>query len=109
MARIVAPNKVTGIRASVQFTDGIGETSDEYLLDWFRTHGYKVVKIKENDLDHMTLVNLQRYANQHNIDLGRTTKRDEVLKIIKDRLFSDKEDAESDDYDDKQDYDDEDI
>ena len=43
MARIYAPNKeYDGVSASIEFSKGIGECSDPYLLDWFRKHGYTV-------------------------------------------------------------------
>jgi len=43
MARIICPNAdYTGISASVQFTNGVGETSDPYLITWFRENGYAV-------------------------------------------------------------------
>lgn len=35
----------TGTWASVRFTDGVGETDNPHLIEWFRTHGYKL----END------------------------------------------------------------
>lgn len=41
--RIYAPNReYTGISAGVPFLSGIGETDDPRLLQWFRTHGYRV-------------------------------------------------------------------
>lgn len=43
MAQIMAPNKdYNGESASVTFIKGVGETSDAYLIEWFRTHGYTV-------------------------------------------------------------------
>lgn len=43
MAQIIAPNKdYNGESASVTFIKGVGETSDAYLIEWFRTHGYTV-------------------------------------------------------------------
>lgn len=45
MAQIIAPNKdYTGESASVTFVKGVGETSDAYLTEWFRTHGYTVIE-----------------------------------------------------------------
>jgi hypothetical protein len=45
MAKIYAPNKqYTGVSASVPFVNGVGETADPHLIDWFRTHGYTVEK-----------------------------------------------------------------
>lgn len=47
MAQIIAPNKdYTGESASVTFIKGVGETSDAYLIEWFRTHGYTVIEDK---------------------------------------------------------------
>lgn len=45
MAQIIAPNKdYTGVSASVPFVKGVGETSDSYLIEWFKTHGYTVIE-----------------------------------------------------------------
>lgn len=47
MAQIIAPNKdYTGVSASVPFVKGVGETSDAYLIEWFKTHGYTVIEDK---------------------------------------------------------------
>lgn len=44
MARIIAPNKdYNGESASVTFVKGVGETSDAYLVEWFKEHGYTVI------------------------------------------------------------------
>lgn len=32
----------TGVSASVPFCNGRGETDDPYLIEWFRSHGYRV-------------------------------------------------------------------
>lgn len=45
MAQIIAPNKdYTGVSASVPFVKGVGETSDAYLIEWFKEHGYTVIE-----------------------------------------------------------------
>jgi hypothetical protein len=45
MARIIAPNKeYAGVSAGVPFSGGEGHTDDEYLINWFRDHGYEVIK-----------------------------------------------------------------
>ena len=44
MAQIIAPNKdYNGESASVPFVKGVGETSDAYLIEWFKEHGYTVI------------------------------------------------------------------
>jgi hypothetical protein len=43
MAKICSPNKqYTGISAGVVFSQGVGETTNEYLIDWFKKRGYDV-------------------------------------------------------------------
>lgn len=41
--KVRTPNKsYTGVSAGVEFCNGVGETDDMHLLDWFRQHGYDV-------------------------------------------------------------------
>lgn len=48
MAKITAPNaKYNGVSASVTFSDGIGNTNNPNLIEWFKSHGYKVDKTAE--------------------------------------------------------------
>lgn len=43
MAQIYAPNKeYTGVSAGVSFCNGVGETEDPHIIEWFITHGYQV-------------------------------------------------------------------
>jgi hypothetical protein len=43
MTKILSPNpQLNSIRASVQFHNGVGETDDPRLIDWFREHGYVI-------------------------------------------------------------------
>lgn len=49
MAKIIAPNKeYTGISASVQFINGVGECTNPYLLNWFKSKGYIVEEVKDD-------------------------------------------------------------
>lgn len=48
--KVYAPNKqYTGMSASVSFCNGVGETSDPHLLNWFKTHGYEVKDLPESE------------------------------------------------------------
>jgi hypothetical protein len=41
--KIYAPNKeANGVYASVLFVNGVGETDNPHLIEWFRSHGYHV-------------------------------------------------------------------
>lgn len=43
MSKIYAPNRqYTGVTASVNFVNGVGETEDVYLLAYFAEKGYSV-------------------------------------------------------------------
>lgn len=41
--KIYAPNEnYSGSSAGVTFVNGVGETDNLYLIEWFKDHGYKV-------------------------------------------------------------------
>lgn len=43
MAKVIAPNQqYNGLSATVMFVDGVGETDNQHLLDWFKSKGYSV-------------------------------------------------------------------
>ena len=47
MAKVYAPLKeYNGISASVTFVNGVGETDNENLLEWFEERGYTVEREK---------------------------------------------------------------
>lgn len=57
MAKILCPNKqYSGVSASVTFVNGVGETDNQQLIDWFKNHGYTVEECSEpeNKLDEET-------------------------------------------------------
>ena len=55
MARIIAPNKdYNGESASVTFVKGVGETSDAYLVEWFKEHGYTVIDDEAAEVQPVT-------------------------------------------------------
>ena len=50
MAKILCPNKeYNGISASVTFVNGVGETNNLQLIEWFKSHGYTVEEDAEKD------------------------------------------------------------
>lgn len=88
MAKIIAPNKqYTGISASVYFCNGIGETYNKDLINWFKEHGYSVVEedIEKTDksIDEMSVEELVSYADEHNIDIGKATSQSGIIEKIK--------------------------
>lgn len=50
MAIIKCPNEAfTGVSASVEFVNGVGETENEHLIEWFKDRGYIVEDDKTGD------------------------------------------------------------
>lgn len=48
--KIYAPVKdFNGVHASVQFVNGVGETDNPRLIEWFRSHGYKVEDVETTE------------------------------------------------------------
>lgn len=59
--KIYAPVKDTnGVHASVRFVNGVGETDNPHLINWFRSHGYIVEDsnfVIESKNDEIEVVN----------------------------------------------------
>nr|DAN20390.1 MAG TPA: Caspase [Caudoviricetes sp.] len=52
MAVIKSPNQeYTGTSAGVAFVNGVGNTDNENLIEWFRDHGYEVEEDTEDTED----------------------------------------------------------
>lgn len=50
MAKIICPNaEFTGVSASVEFVNGVGETENEHLIEWFKDRGYTVERHVANE------------------------------------------------------------
>lgn len=49
--KIYAPVKnATGVWCNVQFRNGVGETDNPHLIEWFRERGYRIEEIQDFDL-----------------------------------------------------------
>lgn len=45
MPKIYSPNqRYTGVIAGVSFVNGMGETENRWLIDWFESKGYEVIE-----------------------------------------------------------------
>lgn len=110
--KIYAPNKqANGVYASVLFVDGVGETDNPNLIDWFRTHGYTLEKsephieivekcektpvethdlCEENDVtkpnfDEMTPNDIRQWAieNGYGSKIRNTRNKEKLLEILR--------------------------
>lgn len=88
MAKILAPNKsYTGISAGVAFSNGVGETEDKRLIEWFYSHGYEIEE-KNNDekqasLEEMKKEDLVKLATELEVDFTSKNTKDELIELIK--------------------------
>lgn len=92
MAKVYAPNKdYNGVTASVPFTNGVGFSSNPYLLDWFKEHGYKVeddiaeAKSEANtDISQLSYEELKTLAKDKGVDGYHKMKKEELVDALKD-------------------------
>lgn len=85
MAKVICPNGTySGLSATVVFVNGVGETEDTHLLEWFRDKGYAV----EDDAEEpdkfagMDAEALRAYAEEKGIPLGNASSANGILKKI---------------------------
>jgi hypothetical protein len=102
--KIYAPVKDTnGIYASVRFVNGVGETNNPALIEWFRKHGYRletieksveksevsieksVEKCAEPDLDSMTSDEIRTWAKENGLGgvIKNTRNKEKLLELIR--------------------------
>ena len=99
--KIYAPVKETnGVYASVRFTNGVGETDNPRLIEWFQSHGYVVEsslekcdehnensleKCGEPDFEAMTPNNLREWmrSNGYGGKIKNTRNKDKLLEILR--------------------------
>lgn len=68
--KIYAPVKNTnGVYASVRFVNGVGETDNPRLIEWFKSHGYTLEKCEtaQKSEDVLNLV-IERQDNQIEVE-----------------------------------------
>ena len=101
MARILAPNKqYSGISASVKFVNGEGFTTNEYLISWFKSHGYDVIldaaeeglevptpdaDMRHKELEDMTKAELEEVAKAYGVVHNSKTTKEDLVKLIKEK------------------------
>jgi hypothetical protein len=82
MAKIICPNgQYNGISATVMFTNGVGETEDSRLIEWFKERGY-VVEEQDRDIENLTVKELRAYAEEKGIDLGEAKVKADIIAAI---------------------------
>lgn len=105
--KIYAPIKhATGVWCSVHFRNGVGETDNPHLIEWFKSHGYKVEEVKvtdevqlnhfleseeielesvEVDLEAMTPLELREWAKANGLGskIKNIRNKEKLLEVIR--------------------------
>lgn len=81
MAKIYAPNKdYAGEIAGIPFLNGVGETEDIWLIQWFEEKGYKV--IEEKKLENLTVSELRKIAAEKEIEGYYDMRKAELIEAL---------------------------
>ena len=101
--KIYAPVKdANGVYASVRFVNGVGETDNPRLIEWFRSHGYKIEEVNlvkevpndeietsndeiEPDFDSMNPNELRDWAKANGLGgaIKNTRNKEKLLELIR--------------------------
>ncbi|WP_352419828.1 Rho termination factor N-terminal domain-containing protein [Proteiniborus sp.] len=83
MAKIYAPNKrYTGLIAGVSFVDGVGETDDKWLINWFENKGYEVIEEKTEEIPLIGEEFIEDIEEAHELAIQENTIRSlEDMKV----------------------------
>ena len=97
--KIYTPVKnATGTWCTVRFVNGIGETNDPHLIEWFRNHGYRMEEsvvskpiietlneMAEPDFESMTPIELREWAKANGLGskIKNIRTKDKLLEIIR--------------------------
>lgn len=76
--KIYAPVQDTnGVHASVRFVNGVGETDDPHLINWFKTHGYTVEESPKTfeTHDESEFVNINTILDDDDEMMGYTERK----------------------------------
>lgn len=98
MAKIYTPSEgYTGLIAGVSFTNGIGETDDRWLIQWFQNKGYVIEENQEKEilddenigneseelsLEGLKVEELRDLAKGKNIEGYSRMKKEDLIKAL---------------------------
>ena len=84
MAKIYTPNRgYTGRIAGVPFKNGKGETSNKWLIQWFKNKGYEVEVKKEINLEECTVKELREIAKDKGIVGYSDMVKSELIETLR--------------------------
>lgn len=86
--KIEAPNKqYSGVSAGVTFVNGVGETDQPHLIEWFLEHGYSVEKeiiaILPRELEKMKKDELKQLAEKLGAVYETSSTNEQLISLIR--------------------------
>lgn len=99
--KIYAPVKnATGVWCNVHFQNGVGETDNPHLIEWFKKNGYAVYDVKSEvvvetfeekvetetiNLEEMTPLEIREWAkaNGYSSKIKNIRNKEKLLEIIR--------------------------
>ena len=73
--KIFSPVKTyTGMSASVPFCNGVGETEDPHLIEWFKDHGYEVEEVETATVDTSCVEAQMETADEEQAEVPKTKR-----------------------------------
>lgn len=86
--KIEAPNKqYSGVSAGVTFVNGVGETDQPHLIEWFLEHGYSVEKeiitILPGELEKMKKDELKQLAEKLGAVYETSSTNEQLISLIR--------------------------
>ena len=93
MVKVYAPNKqYTGLSASVSFVNGVGETDNPNLIEWFKSKGYTVEEPIANQveatvnqpiaIDDITVAEIKEKLDELGIEYGAKENKDTLYEKL---------------------------
>ncbi|WP_277631486.1 HeH/LEM domain-containing protein [Atopococcus tabaci] len=96
MAKIKAPNALyNGESAGIQFSKGVAETDNPWLIQWFKENGYSVSEEPKEDsaeeeygegntedLSGKNMAELKEIADEHGLEYDSKIKKDDLIKLL---------------------------
>lgn len=73
--KIFSPVKTyTGMSASVPFCNGVGETEDPHLIEWFKDYGYEVEEVETATVDTSCVEDQMETADEEQAEVPKTKR-----------------------------------
>lgn len=85
--KVYSPNKsYIGVSAGVAFANGVGETEDPRLIEWFKDRGYTVESsaspVETEDAPGMTKNEIMAELDTLGVEYNTSAKKADLLELL---------------------------